>query len=134
MSISFFKEKSVEEKLVEEIFKISLVYYFIAYLLEEIFPGIVSSFLNLNYLLGIVILSGLILVILEGRREERTLLSFKKEKLSLKDHFFLFFLAALGSFIIFFRIKEIGSYAYLISIITFFILILVPYFVLQEED
>jgi hypothetical protein len=127
----FFKDHKTEYLLLEEIFKVSVVYYFVFYLLEQIFPGIISNFLNLNYILALVILTGFILVLGRGEEQEK---SFFSEKLTLKDWFFLISLSLLGSLIIFFKIREIGFYAYLISLISFFILILVPYFILQEKD
>lgn len=48
-----------------EIFQVSLVTYLILTLAETLKPGYVSNFLNMNYVLGVVLVTGVAMVLTE---------------------------------------------------------------------
>lgn len=53
----------------QEVFQFSLIAYIILILIEMLKEGFVSSFLNINILLGIVLISGLIMVITHNEND-----------------------------------------------------------------
>lgn len=108
-------------------FSMLLVTYLLLLLVETIWTDSVSTFLNLNYFLLILMISGAISVL--TREEEKI----KKVILTKKDFFFIAALGIAGMMIIWYKIKDIGNFAYLISIIAGALIILIS-LLLNEED
>jgi len=107
------------------VFQITLVSYLLLLLINE-FKKVV--FINLNYLMIIVIIFGILTIFFP--------IEIKKEKYKIKkrDILLIFFLGILGSIIIFIKIKNLGIIAYLISIMAGVLIILLSYMVLKDED
>jgi len=108
-------------------FSMLLVTYLLLLLVETIWMGSVSAFFNLNYFLLILMISGAISVL---TREEGKI---KKVILTKKDYFFIAALGIAGMLIIWYKIKDIGNFAYLVSIIAGVLIILISV-LLNEED
>jgi len=125
------------KELVSEIFKISLLSYLLFYLIEDFFPGFVSSFFSMNILLGIVVGSGVLTVISqkpdsakastdEGRIEEN--------KIRARDIVFIVILSIIAGGLIYLKTKSLGGLGLAISIISGIIILLMSILLLTEEE
>ena len=117
--------KGTTASFVNHLFQTVLITYLMLLLLEQLFPGFVSVYLNLNYLLALVILIGIIDVFSEHE--------IKEAKATKKDYFFIIALGILGSLIIFYKTKSLGFISYMISIIAGVLIILLSFLVLSED-
>ena len=114
--------------LVNHLFQYLLVVYLCLLLLEQVFSGFVSQYLNLNYLLIIVIIIGIIDVFSEHTTQSQD------RKPGKWDYIFTFLLGILGFAIIKFKTTELGWLSWTISIIAGILIILLSILVLEEED
>src|SRR3989344_319007 len=119
--------KDHNASLVNHIFQTLLVTYLILLLIEQIWAGVVSVYLNLNYLLVAVIIAGILDVLSE--QPER-----KKEIVKKMDYVFILILGILGFIIIKYKTATLGWLSWLISIIAGTLIVLLSLLVLEEED
>jgi hypothetical protein len=112
-----------------ELFSTLLITYLLLLLAETIWEGRVSAFMNINYLLIIVIISGAISVLTQ--KEEK-----KPEKVELKkkDYLYIASMGIAGTVIIWYKIQDIGMLSYLISIIAGVLIILLSILLFQEDE
>ncbi|MDD5039778.1 MAG: hypothetical protein PHY34_01380 [Patescibacteria group bacterium] len=108
-------------EIVIEIFKASFISYLLFYLVENFKVGLISNIFNLNILLIITCVSGLLTIIF---RDETV--AYKKINISLGSYIIFFLIAIAVALIIYNKIKMIGPMSYFISIIIGIILILFP--------
>ncbi len=113
--------------IINYLFQTLLITYLILLLAEQIWTGIVSIYINLNYLLVIVIIIGILDVFSEHSIIE-------KINPTLKDYIFIIILGILGFFIIKYKTTELGWLSWLISIIAGVLIILLSFLVLEDED
>jgi len=114
--------------LVNHLFQYLLVVYLVLLLLEQLFTAFVSQYINLNYLLLIVIIVGILDVFSEHPIQANN----KQPKKS--DYIFILILGILGTAIIKFKTSELGWLSWLISIIAGILIILLSILVLEDED
>ncbi|MBU3912551.1 MAG: hypothetical protein KKE50_00515 [Nanoarchaeota archaeon] len=119
--------KSHNASLVNHIFQTLLVTYLILLLAEQIWTGLVSVYLNLNYLLIIVIIAGILDVFSEHYKKP-------SEKITKKDYLFISLLGIAGFLIIKFKTQSLGWLSWLISIIAGILIILLSLLVLEEDE
>ncbi|MBS3165877.1 hypothetical protein J4444_02025 [Candidatus Woesearchaeota archaeon] len=119
--------KGHNASLVNHLFQTLLVTYLILLLIEQIWAGVVSVYLNLNYLLVAVIIAGILDVLSE--QPER-----KKEIVKKMDYVFILILGILGFIIIKYKTATLGWLSWLISIIAGTLIVLLSLLVLEEED
>lgn len=119
---------SQTKEIINQVFHVFLVTYLLLLLLEEVFTGIVLDYLNLNYLLIIVLIAGVLTVLFPTKEKKR------KEKATGKDYLYTIFLGIAGTVIIFIKTKELGWLSYLISIIAGILIILLSFLVLEEDE
>lgn len=98
-------------KLVQALFPILLTTYLLLILLETIFEGSVSHYINLNQLLIIVIIVGVTAVLTVPGKAERA----KGERLTTKGIFIIICAGIGGAVIIWYTTQEIGWLSYVIS-------------------
>ncbi len=94
-----------------ELFKASLISYLLLYLIDELWPGFVLNYYNLNIILLVIIISGILaLWVKEDKNAKKTY----NERIGM----IIMVLFSLGAgLLIFFKIKQIGWIAYIISIV-----------------
>lgn len=119
--------KGYYASLVNHVFQTLLVTYLVLLLAEQIWTGIVSIYLNLNYLLVIVIIAGVLDVFSEHPLRA-------KEKIKKKDYLFIFLLGIAGFTIIKFKTAALGWLSWIISIIAGILIILLSLLVLGEDE
>jgi len=112
--------------LVSHIFQTLLITYLLLLLLEQIWTGFVSTYLNLNYLLVLVILSGILDVFAEHE--------IKQEKPKKSDYYLVYVLGILGTIIIKYKTAELGYLSWIISIIAGILIILLSLLILEEDE
>jgi hypothetical protein len=117
--------KSHNASLVNHIFQTLLVTYLLLLLVEQIWGGFVSVYLNLNYFLVIVIVIGILDVFSEHPHK-------RKEKVKKKDSFFIIMLGISGFIIIKFKTGELGLLSWIISLFAEILIILISLLVLEE--
>jgi len=122
--------KSHYADLINHVFQTLLITYLILLLIEQVYPNFVSQYLNLNYLLIIVIIIGILDVFSEHPE--------KKEKPKVKwfDYVFITALGILGFAIIRFKTATaLDSWlSWVISIIAGILIILLSILVLDEDE
>lgn len=120
------KNKTAVE-LINHIFQMLLVLYLILLLVEQIWQYSVSMYLNLNYLLIIVIIAGIFSVFTKQKPK-------KKEPITWKDYIYITLLSIAGFIIIFIKTQELGWLSYIISIIAGILIFLLSCLVLEEDE
>ena len=124
-STYFFKGHNAS--LISHTFQTMLVVYLILLLIEQIGPGFVTAYLNLNYLLILVIIVGILDVFSEH-------IPLPQNKPTKKDYVFISLLGIAGFAIIKFKTVQLGWLSWLISIIAGILIILLSMLVLEEDD
>lgn len=126
----FFKRKEIRGKpaeIINYLFQSLLVGYLILLLIEQIWAGSVSFYLNLNYLLIAVIFIGILDVFSEHKKQE-----YKKP--TTKDYVYISLLGIAGFAIIKLKTSQLGWLSWLISIIAGILIILLSILVLEEDE
>jgi predicted membrane channel-forming protein YqfA (hemolysin III family) len=127
MAFSKFEFKGHTAEVINHIFQTLLVTYLILLLIEQIWPSTVSFYINLNYLLIAVIVSGVLDVF--SKHEKK-----KQEPVTKKDYVFISLLGLAGFLIIKFKTVQLGWLSWVISIIAGILIILLSLLVLEEDE
>src|SRR5882724_5221310 len=104
----------------EEFFQFSLITYLILLFAETLQTGFVSYFFNLNILLGVVLISGITMLITQREQKEKPL---PRKKMRRSDVIYTIFLALGGGLLVYLKVQEIGNIAIIIACITTIIII-----------
>ena len=112
---------------VNHLFQVLLVTYLVLLLAEELWAGVVSNYLNLNYMLALVIILGILDVFSEPQIK-------KQKKATKKDYLFIIILAISGFLIIKLKTSSLGWLSWAISIIAGVLIALLSILVLEDND
>ncbi|MCH7493026.1 hypothetical protein IID19_05600 [Patescibacteria group bacterium] len=112
------------KEIINDIFKVSLITYLAFLIIEDLKTGFISYFFDLKVLLVITIVSG-ILTILLGHEESHEEGNEKYKRSKYKYYIISVIFGLFSSALIYFRIKEIGSVALVLSIVSGFLVALV---------
>ncbi len=113
--------------VINHLFQVLLITYLVLLLIEQVFAGVVSAYLNLNWLLLVVIISG----ILDVFSEHSVITNMKPTK---KDYLFISALGILGFVIIKYKTSSLGWLSWVISIVAGILIILLSILVLEDEE
>ncbi|MCK9568244.1 DUF1616 domain-containing protein [Candidatus Pacearchaeota archaeon] len=127
MKIPKLQFKGYIAEIINYLFQALLITYLILLLIEQVWSASVSLYFNLNYLLIVVIISGVLDVFSEHPEK-------KESKPRWWDYLFIGTLGILGLIIIKFKTGELGWLSWLISIIAGVLIILLSVLVLEDED
>lgn len=116
------------QEIIKELFKVSLISYFTFYLINDLAPGFVSRYFNLNIILVIVVISGIV-TILGGKEEE---VKKEKQRTQIYDYVLILIAGLITTILIFIGIKDMGKMAYLVSIVAGGIVIIVSILLFNE--
>ncbi len=115
----------------QDIFSVSITLLLIFLLLEKIKEGFVSFFFNINILIVIVVVSGIITVLTgEEKAEEEP----HGQKLALGDFAIVLGLGALGTVVVWYQTARVGEISYLISITSGVLIILLSVLLLAANN
>ena len=109
------------------LFQTLLITYLLLLLAEQIWPGVISIYINLNYLLIIVILSGILDVFSVKPPTNRS-------PPTSGDYIFILALSILGSIIIKFKTAQLNLLSWIISIIAGVLIFLLSVIIINDED
>jgi hypothetical protein len=112
--------------IINHLFQTLLVTYLLLLLIDQIWSGFVSLYLNINYLLIIVIVLGVLDIF-----SEHPQLNIKKA--NWKDYLFILLLGIAGFIIIKFKTSSLGALSWVISIIAGILIILLSILILEDE-
>jgi hypothetical protein len=116
--------------LVKTIFPILLVTYLLLILLEALFEGSVSSYLNLNYLLIAVIVFGIGALLAAPGKAERV----KGEPLTAKSIIIIICAGLGGAIIIWYKTREMGWLSYVISVVGGGLIVILSLLIWRNDD
>lgn len=109
----------------EEVFNTTLLGYLIFILVETISAGFVNNYFNLNYLLAVVVMSGIGLVLTKGERIE-------VQKKQTSDWYVVGALAIFSGTLVYYKTKEMGNISLVISSLAGLLVFLLAY--MQESE
>jgi hypothetical protein len=117
--------------LSEEFFQYSLITYLILLLAETLKEGFVSFFFNLNILLVVVLVSGVVMVLThnEHLEPEKT-----HHKIKTSDIEYTLVLATGGALLVYYKTKELGTIALVIAGLTAIIIVLLSLLLMTEQS
>jgi hypothetical protein len=114
--------------LSKEVFQVTLITYLILLLLENLQTGFVSNFIDLNWLLPIILISGIAMALL-GAEEEP-----KNKKFNEFDLYFIVLLTISSGLLIFYKTKELGWLSYLIAATTSLIIFILSILIFVDKS
>lgn len=132
--------------IVSELFQVSLVTYLILLLIETIDPGFVSNVFNLNYLLILVLVSGVLKVLPLSEKKyfdqwdlidlglEKWINKLKPKGLSENDFYFILLVGFGGGILVYYKTQDLGQISIIISVITTIIIFLMSYLIFSEPE
>ncbi|MDP4010212.1 MAG: LytR C-terminal domain-containing protein [Candidatus Shapirobacteria bacterium] len=120
--------------LLKQLFTFSLVFYLILFLLETLFPGFVSDVFSLNWVLGGVLILGIISAFLP-EDEDQTEQDNQNNKPAIFDYVFAVALGIIGATLIFWKVKLDNEYLHwLISALSGLLIMFMGVIVLIMPD
>jgi len=127
-----YREEDKKRSWINYIFQGLLVFYLVLLLTETIKERLIPEWMNLNYLMGLVIFFGVITILFPPPEEKPW--KRKKEEIAKKDYAMIVTMGAIGSLIVWYKTKEIGWISYLISFISGILIILLSILILGEDE
>ncbi|MBA7635409.1 hypothetical protein ES703_43013 [subsurface metagenome] len=124
----FKKYFKVLSKFNEDIFIIFLIIYLILNLIQQLWENDLKDFINPNYTLVFLIVSGIIYSL-----SVKNKVAPKKYKIKSKDIILIILLGILGSYLIWFRLKQWEILSYFISISLGIFIICFLYLFLKND-
>ena len=116
------------KEILSELFKASLIAFLILYLADDMFTGFVSDYFNINIVLIIALISGILTVALKVEMPEKTPMIFRKS-----DYLYLAILSFGSMILIYYRLIDLGKIAYLISIIAGIMIFLISVLLYKDS-
>ncbi len=116
-------------ELLRDPFASLLMLYLIFMLIDTIWDGKLSKSINLNYFLIFVIATGILSFIRKDYAKKETII----EPLTKSDYLFIGALSVIGSLIVWYKLQNIGTLSYLVSILTGVLIFLLSVLILEEE-
>jgi hypothetical protein len=117
-------------ELLRDPFASLLTLYLILILIDTIWEGKISESINLNYLLIFVIATGVLSFIRKDYLKKEMI----AEPMTKSDYLFIGVLSIAGSLIVWYKLQNIGTLAYMISILTGILIFLLSVLVLEEGE
>jgi len=141
--------KSTIGIIVTELFQVSLVTYLVLLLAENIVPGAVSDFFNLNILLALVVVSAVLMVLPVSEKkwkdEKKMLQKFlhlafeewdkevERVKKSRFEWLYVFLVSYGGGALVYYKTRELGLIAVFLAFLSGIIIWLLSQLILHEE-
>lgn len=114
----------------QQVFSIFLIGYLFFFLIDELFDKFISNFVNLNYILIIVILSGILTILLPNKLADQKILPGKKWL----NYLMAVLLGIAAGAAILLKIWEIGAFiSIVVSILAGILILLISLLFLDER-
>jgi len=120
-------KRSIYE-IIAEIFKVSLLTYFILFIIEEFNKGIISNYFNFNILLTIIVVTGIATVLLDTDDQIE-----QRKNLRTKELLTIIAVAIIGGAIVFFKLQDVGIIAYIISFLSMVLVFLISILIVNDK-
>lgn len=128
----------------KELFQTSLVTYLILLLAETVKTGFVSFFFNMNILVGVVLVSGIVMTLTEDETEKKeevttiietivSIINHNEEKISSKDFNFILMVSLGGALLVYYKTQGLGWLSLATFLSTFTLTILLSYLIYTED-
>jgi uncharacterized membrane protein len=117
--------------LVSYLFSILLFVFLLFFLFKQFYPRIITENINLNYLMIIVIAFGTISIIFPVKK---TIEFYNDSSISKSNLIFIITFGLIGGIIIYFKLKNNKIISVIISFLSFLIITLISYLLIQEKD
>lgn len=131
----FVRYKEVEQiwefikDSIKDIFNVSLLTYLFFFLIDDFINGFVSNFLDLKIILVITIVSGVLTILFESEDHDEKG-GFSKNKYYIASIFF----GLLSALLIYIRIKDIGSVALVVSLVSGLMVVILSMLFINDID
>jgi hypothetical protein len=128
--------------IVSELFHIALITYLCLLTIETIKEGYISYFFNLNWLLGLILCSGIIMVLTESapytyrRKLLHPFVAYVKPDNRGKERnwYFNLMMSLLGGLFVYYKTQALGNISLFISSITTIIILFLTYVMFNEKE
>jgi hypothetical protein len=133
--------------IVNELFQSSLITYLLLLLWDIIDKGAISNVINLNLLLAIVIISGIIKILPISQKKNLdqweiidqnfwslTLKVLKPKTISENEFYFIVIIGFSGGMLVYYKTASLGLIAIAIGVITTIIIFLLSYLIYTENE
>ena len=117
--------KELLRDIATTLFQICLI-IFLLLLLASQFRNEIKEYINLNYFLAVVIILG-IYVFLRSEKQK------KRIEIKRSDYYFIFLCGIVGCLIVWYKLKNLGTLSYLISLLSGILIITLSFLLLEEE-
>ena len=111
----------------KNIFQYLLIFYLAILLVQEYNENFLK-FLNMNYMLILTIVLGVITVLTYKPKQ------IEKQKLTSLDNYFIYFLGVTGAVLVYFKINDLGWISYLISALSGILIIVLNKLIVEEDE
>jgi len=111
----------------KNIFQYLLIFYLVILLVQEYNENFLK-FLNMNYMLILTIVLGIITVLTYKPKQV------EKKKLTSLDNYFIYFLGIVGAVLVYFKINDLGWISYLISALSGILIIVLNKLIVEEDE
>lgn len=129
------KTKDLITSIAIPLFEISLLWYLLFYLIDDFFPGFVTTYLNLNILIFAIITSGIVVTMISPKREATSIYhSTKPNSISKKYVLLIVFLGMISSLLIYAKLDFDSWLRPTIAGLSGLIIIFLSILLLLEED
>ena len=120
--------------IAREIFQYSLCTYLLLLMAEIIKPGLVSFFFNLNILLAVVLVSGLLMGAAHQQKLDEVLKRNTRKKIKVLDVVYLLSVSLGGCAIAYIKLIDFRTLSVIITVVTLFILLFLSYTLLFDFE
>ena len=111
----------------KNIFQYLLIFYLVILLVQEYNKNFLRV-LNMDYMLIITIILGIITVLTYKPKQ------IEKQKLTSLDNYFIYFLGVTGAVLVYFKINDLGWISYLISALSGILIIVLNKLIVEEDE
>ena len=111
----------------KNIFQYLLIFYLAILLVQEYNENFLK-FLNMNYMLILTIVLGVITVLTYKPKQA------EKKKLTSLDNYFIYFLGIAGAVLVYFKINDLGWISYLRSALSGILIIVLNNLIVEEDE
>ena len=116
------------KKIVQDIFKVSFISLLALFLIEQVENGFVADYFNLNYLLILSLVSGIICVIIPEPEKSKT-----SKRVGVRNTLLIIIVALIVAMVIFWHARTIGYLSYFLAVASFVIISILGINIVKDQ-